>query len=105
MSAISQERIVCDLCRSRWVRRVWSDHLKDTPSIFECGDNSCPRDRFLVLRIRGQVRYCGIPERYRPLRPTHSATQHAFRNEAMSGLSPTFECAIRRGLLKGVEHV
>ena len=97
--------ISCDLCGSEQVRLVFSDHLRTTPLIIECGNPECPRHEFRVLRLSGRTVHCGAPGGLAPRSAAHSAVQQAQRARAMSNLAPSLDRAIRGGLLRGVEDV
>jgi hypothetical protein len=97
--------IHCDLCGSDQIRLVFSDHLRTTPLIIECGNPDCPRSEFRVLRLGGRTVHCGVPGDLAPRSAAHSAVQQAQRSRAMSNLAPPLGRAIRGGLLRGVEDV
>jgi hypothetical protein len=97
--------VACDLCGSDQVRLVFSDHLRSTPQIVECGNPGCRRQEFRILRLRGRTVHCGAPRVLAPRSTAHSAVQQAQRERAMSNLAPPLDRAIRGGLLQGVEDV
>lgn len=97
--------VTCPACGSGDVRHVWSDHLHETPVIFECGNARCHRPEFGVLRLNGRIVHCGTPGKFRPRSTGHSAVKHANRARAMENLPPALTRTIWDGPLRGVEDV
>lgn len=97
--------VACPACRSGEIGHVWSDHLRETPAIFECRNSECPRHEFRVLRLNDRIVHCGTPGRFKPHHRKRAAHPKDHRPRAMENLPPLLDWAIRNGRLRGVERV
>lgn len=117
MNAWPPEPVICDLCYSTKVSRIWEEHSRMCPVIFRCDNPLCARYEFAVMRVKGQIRYVSVPLEFQPPAPRffrnglplsgslRAATNIAHRDRVMASLPLWLRRALDEWRVVGVEHV